>query len=100
MRAIVAGNEGAVVEDVDSPSPGPDQVLVRVKAGALNRADLLILNGAVHGGWGGSGFPLGLEFAGEVVETGPGVDAWRVGNRVMGAGPRPSACNSPWKGPM
>ncbi len=86
MRAILSGNDGAIIQDLQQPSPGPDQILVRVKAGALNRADLMILRGAVHGGWG-AGFPLGLEFAGDVVETGPGVDAWRVGDRVMGAGP-------------
>lgn len=87
MRAIVTGNDGAVLQDIEQPPPGPDQVLVRVKAGALNRADLMMIKGAVHGGWGGSGFPLGLEFAGEVVEIDSAVEIWRVGDRVMGAGP-------------
>jgi NADPH2:quinone reductase len=68
------------------PSPGKDEVLVRVGASALNRIDLIMVKGATHGGVGGMGIPLGVEWAGEIVEIAPGVEKWKVGDRVMGAG--------------
>jgi NADPH:quinone reductase-like Zn-dependent oxidoreductase len=43
MRAIIANTEDAVLRDVPQPSPGPDQALVRVKAGAMNRAGIKVL---------------------------------------------------------
>lgn len=88
MKAIVATNEGAVLRDVPKPSlQASNQVLVGVKANAVNRADLMMLQGASHGGWGGGADkPLGLEWAGEVIEVGEDVTAFRVGDRVMAAG--------------
>ena len=85
MRAIVSTPDGAVLREVPRPTPRPDEVLVRVRAGALNRADLSMLKGASHGRVGGPGAPLGLEWAGEVVEVGAEVERWRVGDRVMAA---------------
>lgn len=61
-----------------------DQVLVRVRASALNRADLLQRQGRYPAP---PGFPQeipGLEFAGEVAATGPLVKMWRPGQRVFG----------------
>ena len=86
MRAILPSPDGPVLADAPRPTPGPDEVLVRVRASALNRADLAMLKGAAHGRTGGVGQPLGLEWAGEVVETGAAVETWRVGDRVMAAG--------------
>lgn len=87
MRAIVATSEGAVLKEVPKPTPESDRVLVRVKAAAMNRADLMMLHGAAHGGWGGGiGSPLGLEFAGEVVEVGTNVKNLNIGDRVTAAG--------------
>jgi NADPH2:quinone reductase len=85
MRAVVSSSSGPVLQDIAIPSPGPDEVLIRVKAAALNRADLGMLRGAAHGRVGGAGTPLGLELAGDVVETGTAVTGWRVGDRVMAA---------------
>jgi NADPH2:quinone reductase len=82
MRAIVSSVDGPVLGDVPRPSPGPEEVLVHVKAGSLNRAD----QGSSHGRVGGMGAPLGLEWAGGVVEIGDRVKRWRVGDRVMAAG--------------
>lgn len=92
MRAIVSSAEGPVFSDaIEDPSPGPGQVLVKVRAAALNRADLAMLTGAAHGFAGGMGVPLGLEWAGDIVAVGGGVDegadGLKVGDRVMGAGP-------------
>jgi NADPH2:quinone reductase len=87
MRAIVATNQGAALKNLPKPKPGPAQILVQVKTAALNRADLMMLHGASHGGWGGGAdAPLGLEFAGEVVELGEGVNKIRIGDRIMSAG--------------
>lgn len=87
MKAVMAANKSVVLKDIPQPSPRADQVLVRVKANALNRADLLMLNGASHGGWGGgAGLPLGLEWAGEVVEVGDEVKTFHIGDRVMSIG--------------
>jgi len=86
MRAIISSSDAPVLKDISRPSPGQDEVLVRVRANSLNRADLMMLKGAAYGGLGGMGFPLGLEWAGEVVEVGAAVESWRVGDRVMAAG--------------
>ena len=85
MRAVVSSANGPVLQDVARPSPKPEEVLVRVRASALNRADLAMLKGSAHGGVGGMGAPLGLEWAGEIVEVGSAVTTWRAGDRVMAA---------------
>jgi NADPH:quinone reductase len=86
MRAIVSTPDGPALQDVPRPSPKPEEVLVRVRASALNRADLAMLKGAAHGNVGGAGTPLGLEWAGDIAEIGAAVTTWRVGDRVMAAG--------------
>lgn len=86
MKAIVATANGPALEEVPTPQPGAKQVLVKVRAAALNRADLGMLKGASHGAVGGAGTPLGLEWAGEIVEIGAEVTNWQVGDRVMAAG--------------
>ena len=63
MKAVVAGEKGAEVLQVPKPEPGPHEVLIRVRASSLNRADLLA---AQRGG----GTRLGLECAGEVEAVG------------------------------
>lgn len=86
MRAWVSSPEGPKLVDAPRPAPGPNQVLVRVRAAPLNRADLNMLRGASHGAVGGLGAPLGLEWAGEIVAVGEGIDDWKPGDRVMSAG--------------
>ncbi|MEW5683765.1 MAG: zinc-binding dehydrogenase [Pseudomonadota bacterium] len=86
MRALVSSTEGPLLAEIPRPSPGARQVLVRVRAAPLNRADLNMLRGASHGAAGGLGAPLGLEWAGEVAAVGEQVTGWKVGDRVMGAG--------------
>lgn len=87
MKAIVVTKEGAMLKEIQKPSIRSDEVLVKVKANALNRADLTMINGAHHDGWGGGmGLPLGLEWAGEIVEVGEDVKSFQVGDRVMSVG--------------
>lgn len=86
MRAVISSPDGAIVAEQPLPKPGPDEVLVRVRAAALNRADLGMLRGGSHGRTGGMGLPLGLEWAGEIVAQGEAVTGWKTGDRVMATG--------------
>jgi NADPH2:quinone reductase len=86
MRAIVVGDAGVELREVPRPVPGPREVLVRIRAAGLNRAELAIAAGHRHGSQGGSGTVMGLEWAGEVAALGPGVQGLREGDRVMGSG--------------
>lgn len=86
MKAHILGASGPELADMPVPACGPDDVLVRALAWALNRADLAMARGVVHGGAGGTGAILGLEWAGEVVEVGAGVSDLKAGDRVMGQG--------------
>jgi NADPH2:quinone reductase len=86
MKAYVYGANGATITDVAKPSPTGTQVLVRVRACGLNRADLGMTKGHVHGAAGGVGTVLGMEWAGEVAELGPDAKGVAVGDRVMGSG--------------
>jgi NADPH2:quinone reductase len=86
MKAHVLGESGPHLAEVSVPRPGPEDVLVRVRACALNRADLAMARGVKHGGAGGPGQVLGLEWAGEVAQTGTAVSGLKAGDRVMGSG--------------
>ena len=86
MKAYVYGASGAAIADIPKPVPKGTQVLVRVRACALNRADLGMAKGHVHGSAGGVGTVLGMEWAGEVAELGPDAKGVAVGDRIMGSG--------------
>jgi NADPH2:quinone reductase len=57
-----------------------------VRAAGLNRADLIMASGRMHGSAGGPGAVLGLEFAGEVEAVGSDVKSVKPGDRVMCSG--------------
>lgn len=85
MRAVIAPEPGGpqalqVVERPD-PRPGPGEILVRVQAAGVNRADLLQRAGRYPPPPGASDV-LGLEVAGEVVALGDGVGDWALGDRT------------------
>ncbi len=89
MRAIVleryGGPEVLTVREAPDPLPGPDDVLVRVAASALNRADTMQRQGNYPQPGGKSEVEIpGLEFAGIVERTGERVTSARAGDRVMG----------------
>ncbi len=86
MRAMVVGEGGLVLRDIPAPEPGPGEVLVRVRAAGLNRAELAMAAGHAHGALGGQGAVIGLEWAGEVAALGAGVTGLREGDRVMCSG--------------
>ena len=88
MKAVVITAPGGVdvleVREVARPEPSLGQVLVRVHATALNRADLMQREGRYPPPPGVPRDIPGLEFAGEVAELGPEVTRWKVGQRVFG----------------
>ncbi|WJR80791.1 zinc-binding dehydrogenase [Bradyrhizobium sp. NP1] len=86
MRAYIYGPDGPAIADVARPAPKGTQVLVRVRACGLNRADLGMTKGHRHGSAGGVGSVLGMEWAGEVAELGPEAKGVAIGDRVMGSG--------------
>ena len=86
MKAAVTTDKGLEIRDVPAPQPSASQVLVKVRAAGLNRADLIVLSGRPHGSMGGAGTVLGLEWSGEVVECGAEVQGLKPGDRVMCSG--------------
>ncbi len=86
MKAYVYGANGAEIIDVAKPAPKGTQVLVKVHACGLNRADLGMTKGHAHGSAGGAGTVLGMEWAGEVAGLGPDARGVKVGDKIMGSG--------------
>ncbi|MXX31157.1 MAG: NAD(P)H-quinone oxidoreductase, partial [Chloroflexi bacterium] len=88
MRAIVVDPPGKTAEslrldEVPDPQPADEEVLLRVHATALNRADMMQRMGSYPAQHGASEI-LGLELAGEVIEAGSKVRNLSVGDRVYG----------------
>jgi zinc-binding alcohol dehydrogenase/oxidoreductase len=85
MKAIVlheaGGPEAVRLEDVADPTPGPGEVVVRLRAAALNHRDLFISRGQ----YAGLRFPiiLGADGVGELAEAGESVAAIRLGEPVV-----------------
>ncbi len=86
MKAAVLTEKGLEIREVPQPKPKPDEILVRVRAAGLNRAEVMMAAGYRHGSQGGPGTIVGLEFSGEVVEAGAQVSGFRAGQRVMCSG--------------
>ncbi len=88
MRAVLlrshGGPESLTIEDVPEPVGGPEDVVVRVRATAVNRADLLQVMGLYPNPRSASLEIPGLEFSGTVETVGDRVTMWRPGDHVMG----------------
>ena len=78
------GPEVLEVQERPMPVPAPNEILVSVKASALNRADLSQREGNYPAPPGAPPDILGMEFAGEVAGVGTEVVAWQPGDRVFG----------------
>jgi NADPH2:quinone reductase len=76
------GPEMLVPEQRPVPSPGADEILVKVAASGVNRPDVMQRLGLYPPPPGAPDVP-GLEIAGEVVAAGPGATRWKIGDRVM-----------------
>lgn len=88
MKAILKDNPGpgAVVKEIEVPKPGPREVLIRVKVGAICGSDVHIYE---WDPWAQTVVPklpqiLGHEFAGEVVEVGKEVHTLKPGDHIAG----------------
>jgi NADPH:quinone reductase-like Zn-dependent oxidoreductase len=88
MRAYgfseVGGPENEAFLDVPVPTPGPDEVLVRVRAAGVNPGDWRLRDGS-YGTKGPA--VLGREVAGTITALGPGVTGFAVGDEVFGGCP-------------
>jgi len=89
MKAVVITKPGGIdvleIHEVeDAPAPTADRVRVRVRASALNRADVIQRKGYYPAPPGAPADIPGLEFAGEVEQLGPDVREWQIGDRVFG----------------
>ena len=86
MRAVICrawgGVEDLAIQDVALPEPGPGEVLIEVRATAVNYADAIMVAGRYQ-----TRPPLpfspGIETAGIVARCGAGVTRFRPGDRVM-----------------
>ena len=83
---LVSDAHGSRLElrQVDTPTPGAGQVLVKMHAASLNRGEFIHGHG-LHAA--GSAKPAGMEGAGEIAALGADVQGWAVGARVMGRCP-------------
>src|SRR5262245_3006153 len=85
MKAVYIAEPGGpdklIYGDRPDPRAGAGEVVVRVRATALNHADLALRAGRSPTG----GLPriLGLDMAGEIADIGPGVTGWKEGARVV-----------------
>jgi len=100
MRAARFDEYGDVevleVVDVPRPSPGPNQVLVRVKATGINPGEGKIRQGMLHARWPttfASG--EGSDLAGVIEEVGSAVHDWSTGDEVIGKLEIPLAATYP-----
>ena len=82
--AMVMSGPGAalVAEQRSVPTPGPNEVLVRVRASSVNYHDLVNLLGLIDGPW--PRVPMS-DAAGEIVAVGADVSGWSIGDRVISA---------------
>ena len=83
--AVMRGKQKMVVEDIPTPEPGPNQVLVKIRYSALCGSD-------VHRfqyGMANDGSVLGHEYIGEVVHAGRDVTRLKEGDRIVGGGGTP-----------
>ena len=88
MRALIVDRlapdyAGVSLQDVPIPTPGPGEVLVKVRAAGVNFPDLLMTRGEYQLK-PPLPFGLGMELSGEVEALGPGVEGLSVGDAVVG----------------
>ena len=88
MKAVIitrpGGPEVLEIQERAKPEPGIGQIRVRVKASALNRADLMQREGNYPVPPGVPADMPGMEYAGEVEAVGASATLWKIGDRVMG----------------
>ena len=82
MKAVIVNKDQSLSwDEVDQPKIGDQEVLIKVSATAINRADLMQRKGFYSPPLGASEV-MGLECAGEIVEVGTGCSRYNVGDKV------------------
>jgi putative PIG3 family NAD(P)H quinone oxidoreductase len=82
LKAVVVADDHTLAwDEVETPVPGQGEILIRVHATAINRADLMQRRG-LYPPPPGASTVMGLECAGEVVATGSGASRYKVGDKV------------------
>jgi NADPH:quinone reductase len=84
MRAVVIAGKSVTVAEHPDPVPEEHELLVKVRAAGLNRADILQVAGRYPPPEGVDPDVPGMELAGEVLAAGPSVEWFRPGDRIMG----------------
>src|SRR5437588_8470573 len=88
MKAVIitgaGGTKVLAIEKAPQPEPSPSEVLVRVMASALNRADILQRQGKYPPPQDAPQHIPGMEFAGVVAAMGERARLWQAGQRVFG----------------
>jgi len=85
--AVMRGTQQIAVEDIPTPEPGPNQVLVKIKYSGICGSDVHRFQyGMIN-----SGSVMGHEFIGEVVQCGAMVTKLKTGDRVVSGGGEPPA---------
>ena len=79
--AILHGADDMRVQGWARPEPGPGEVLLKVEVASICGTDVKVLHRTLQGQPAGQ-FVMGHEYAGTVAALGPGVDEFRVGDRV------------------
>src|SRR6202161_4155942 len=87
VKAAVLGEKGVEIRDLPKPEPKPNEILIRVRASTLNRADTLVAAGIQHGRVARVGAGIGLECSGEIEAVGSEVKDFKPGDRVMASAP-------------
>ncbi len=82
LLGLKDGQPHLELRDAPQPEPKDGQILLKVKATSLNRGEFVVGHGLALK-QGTPAKPAGIEAAGEVAATGPGVSGWKVGDRVM-----------------
>ena len=86
MKALLShepgGPETLRLDELPDPRPGPGELLIRVRASAINFPDVLIIEDKYQLK-PPRPFAPGGEIAGEVDAVGDGVEKWNVGDRII-----------------
>ena len=89
LAAVLYGKEDVRVERTPRPAPGPGEVRVRIKAALTCGTDVKVFRRGYHAHMLRPPVRFGHELAGVIDAVGPGVERWRVGQRVAAANSAP-----------
>ena len=85
--AVLMGKQALAVQDVPEPQAGPGEVIIRVELCGICGSDLHLYSSDMAEA--AVGTVMGHEYSGEIVQLGPEVEGWSVGDRVVASMPPP-----------